>query len=346
MTGGLALACYGQSAKDPLEMVTGQVAAVDTAGRDDALRLLEHARTRYALRGAGRGYDLKVTITVNPGGSTQHDGVWQMEDVFDPKLGFRWTAKSQDGAVFTRISVRGMIYGEDAEPYVPLRLHEARAALFDPMPAADTVKRAAMRTSTVAHGGAALTCVLISGPGATPAAGSGRRWDETEDCIDPQTGLLRTHSQAPGRYYAYEYADGLQIGDRVMPKQVTVSEGGRVVSTITVQSLTPIRAAEASLFRPTDEMKAKGRPVALGGAQRLVHALAGTGEPVVVFGLVTASGELVEAHSLQPSNPNSAAALAAAKQMNFAHSPAPGEQPAQRFVFMISKPQMSADERR
>ena len=42
-----------------------------------------------------------------------------------------------------------------------------------------------------------------------------------------------------------------------------------------------------------------------------------TVRPVCVFGLVTASGQLVEAHSLQPSDPNSQAAVEAAKRMNF-----------------------------
>jgi hypothetical protein len=56
-----------------------------------------------------------------------------------------------------------------------------------------------------------------------------------------------------------------------------------------------------------------------------------------VFGLVTSSGKLVEAHSLQPSDPNSQAAVEAAKRMKFS-TPAPrGERPQQHFVFIIEK---------
>jgi hypothetical protein len=55
-----------------------------------------------------------------------------------------------------------------------------------------------------------------------------------------------------------------------------------------------------------------------------------------VFGLVTSSGKLVEAHSLQPSDPNSAVAVEDAKQINFS-SPPFNPHPAQHFVFVIEK---------
>jgi len=60
-------------------------------------------------------------------------------------------------------------------------------------------------------------------------------------------------------------------------------------------------------------------------------------QPVCVFGLATASGQLVEAHSLQPADPNSAAALEDAKQINFSHSTAAGARPQQHFVFIVEK---------
>ncbi len=45
----------------------------------------------------------------------------------------------------------------------------------------------------------------------------------------------------------------------------------------------------------------------------------------------------MEAHSLQPSDPNSTAALEAAKRMTFSHPPASGGRPQQHFVFLIEK---------
>ncbi len=344
---GLPVASVAQNPaaipRDPLELVTGQASAVDSAGRADVLRLLEHARSTYELRKAGRAYDLKVTFKVNSGGQTEHDGAWQMEDVFDPRLGLRWTAKASDGYAITRISQKGLMYGEETASYVPLRLHEARAALFDPLPSPEGVNLGSIRTTTVIYHDAPLTCILLSAAGnGLPEPASGRRWDEAEECIDPQSELLRTHSPVPGRYFAYEYSDASQPGDRALPRKVVVTEGGRPVTTISVESLTEIASADASLFLPTGETKANGRPIAMGEARKISRNFgtaptAGAGQTVCVFGVVTSSGQLMEAHSLQPSNPNSAAAVAAAKQMSFARSPVPGEPPQQYFVFIIGK---------
>jgi hypothetical protein len=66
-----------------------------------------------------------------------------------------------------------------------------------------------------------------------------------------------------------------------------------------------------------------------------------TVRPVCVFGIVTPSGQLVEAHSLQPSDPNSQAAVDDAKLIDFSPSTAvgslPGAPPRQHFVFVIEK---------
>jgi hypothetical protein len=45
----------------------------------------------------------------------------------------------------------------------------------------------------------------------------------------------------------------------------------------------------------------------------------------------------MEAHSLQPSDPNSAGAVETAKQMSFAGLTPPGQPPQQFFVFVIAK---------
>jgi len=344
LAGGFAPAGLAQIAGDPIEMVTGQVSAVDASSRTDAVRLLEQARNQYALRGTRRAYDLKVAFTVKSGGITELDGDWTMEDVFDTRQGLRWTATGPGGYTITRISRNGMLYGDDTGAYVPLRLQEARAALFDPMPSAENVNRASIRTSIVARNGVALTCVLLSSSGNGMITAAGRRWDESEECIDPQSGLLQVHSQVPGRYYSYDYSNAVKLADRTLPRQVTVNEGGRAVSTITVESFTELSAADAALFQPTDKMKSKGRPITLGGAQKVSRtfgpnppARTTMAQTVCVFGVVTPSGQLMEAHSLQPSNPDSAAAVAAAKQMSFAGLTPPGQQPQQFFVFVIGK---------
>jgi hypothetical protein len=325
-------------------LVTGGIRVVDTPARRAAvLQLLDRARSNYGLRSAGHGYDLKVTFKVNSGGQTEFDGAWTMHDVFDPQQGLRWTAKASAAYSITRIFANGMLYGEETASCIPLRLQEARAALFGPMSSSENVAHAAIRKSTATLNGVRLTCILLSGSKNAAGAAPGRRWDETEECIDPQSGLLRTHSQVPGRYYAYGYTNAPQLAGHVMPRKVKVTEAGKTVTEISVDSLTELPAADPSLFVPTTEMKARGRAIGMGEAEKIwrVHgtpstAAGATGQAVCVFGLVTPEGQLVEAHSLQPSDPNSQAAVEDAKQMSF--SPLPlAVHPQQHFVFIFEK---------
>lgn len=347
--GGLSLASFGQNVVrmapipgDPLELVTGPIQVADTPASREAVRqLLARARNSYALQSAGHGYDLKVTFTVNSGGETAYDGAWEMEDIFDPQQGLRWTARAAAGYTTTRISSNDMFYEEGTASAIPLRLHEARAALFGPVPSSGNIDRDLIRTSTATFKGTQLTCILISGSGNAATATPGRRWEETEECIDPQSGLLRVHSQVPGRYYAYEYSNAAQADGYVFPQKVIVTEGGKTVSEISIESLTELPAADPSLFVPSAEMKARGPAVAMAGAIKMSRfsgrplTAGATVQPVCVFGLVTSVGQLVEAHSLQPSDPNSQAAVEAAKRMNFSTPPQRGARPQQHFVFVF-----------
>ncbi len=213
--GGLSLATFGKNAPreaavpaDPLEMVAGHIETVSApAKRAAVIQLLAHARDSYALRSSGRGYDLKVSFTVNSGGETQYDGQWEMEDVFDPQQGLRWTASTAAGYTTTQISTNGMFYRDGTASTIPLRLQEARAALFDPIPPVPLLERDVIRTSASTYNGTPVTCVLLSRSGNAATRAPGRSWEETEECVDPQSGLLRVHSQVPGRYYAYDYTE-------------------------------------------------------------------------------------------------------------------------------------------
>jgi hypothetical protein len=350
---GLSLATFGKNGPpreaavpaDPLEMAAGHIETVNApAKRAAVIQLLAHARDSYSLRSSGRGYDLKVSFTVNSGGQTQYDGQWEMEDIFDPQQGLRWTASTPAGYTTTQISTNGMFYREGTASTIPLRLQEARAALFDPIPAVPLLERDVIRTSASTYNGTPVTCVLLSRSGNAASAVSGRSWEETEECVDPQSGVLRVHSQVPGRYYAYDYTNAPEFSGHAFPRKVVVTEGGQTVSEITVNSLADLPAADPNLFVPTEQMKAAGPAVAMAGAQKIwffsgrgPFKSGATAHPVCVFGLVTASGELVEAHSLQPSDPNSAAAVQAAQKMNFSYPAPPGARPEQHFVFIIDK---------
>lgn len=328
---------------DPLEMVTGKIdVASSPASREAAIQLLTRARDGYGVRSAGVGYDLKVSFTTNSHGQTDYDGAWEMEEIYDPQQGLRWTAKASAGYSTTQIASKQLHYGAGAGNVIPLRLQEARAALFDPIPSGN-LDGDLIRTATSTFRGKPLACVLLSRPG-NAAVTPGRRWEETEECIDPQSGLLQIHSQVPGRYYAYDYSSARQFSGHLLPSRVTVTEAGEVVSEIQVQSLTSRAASDPTLFVPSADMTAAGPAIRMMGAQKLSRfagpgpfPIGATVQPVCVFGLVTPTGQLVEAHSLQPSDPNSQAAVDAARQINFAGPAMVGTQPQQHFVFVIEK---------
>lgn len=348
---GVAAASFGENApivlpipSDPLELVTGPIQPVQPQDRQAALQLLERARDQFAWRGAKQGYDLKVNFTVDSGGQTNYDGAWEMEDISIPEKGLHWTAKSATGYTVNRLSLTVGIFSEGTASAIPLRLQEARGLLNHPLPSADYANRGSIRSATAAFHGTAVTCLLLSrlqNPANPPL---GRGWDEAEECIDPQSGRLEVHSEAPGRYVVYDYANGFPLGDHLLPASITVTEAARVVSRISVQSLTPLATAHPDLFVITGAMQTAGAAVSIVGSERLsrVHqpkklTTGMTLRAVCIFGVLTPTGQLVEAHSLQPADPASNAALMDAEGIDFSPLTPAGAAPQQRFVFVIEK---------
>lgn len=330
---------------DPLELATGPIQELDTPeGRAAALKLVEHARDNYRLPRAGRAYKLKVSFTADSAGQTHYDGPWEMEDTFAPELGHRWTATAAAGYSTTRIDSGSLHYAEGTEDVMPLVLHEARGALLGSMPDPERVDRQRIRTSSASYNGVSLTCVLISGPGKDPVPAEGRHWEETEECIDTQSGLLQVHSLVPGRYALYDYTNGLSFHGHNLPRRVTITEDGKPVIELRVDSLEDISAPNAALFVPTEQMRAMGPATVLAGAIKTPgsHRL-GTVPPgsmvqiLVIFGLLTPSGQLLEAHSLQPSDPRSEAAVKSAMAHHFSPWTPPGGTPLQREVFVFER---------
>lgn len=326
---------------NPLELVAGPVHNVETEERDSVLQLLARARGSYELRTAGVGYDVKITFKVNSGGRTEYDGAWQMEELFIPREQARWTASGAAGYSITQISSGNLHYADVAANTIPLRLHEVRGALFDPIP--KNASRSFLRTSTATYNGKPVICVLLSSSGRRSQVRAGRRWEEIEDCIDPASGLLQVHSQAPGRYIAYDYADAPRLGDRMLPRQVIITEGGILVTEIHVDDLAEPSGADPNLFVPTEKMKELGPAVVMGDAQHIIVsprdgtvAADAALQPVCVFGLVAPSGKVVEAHSLQPSDPNSKIAIQMTKGMRFGEPTPLGTRPEQHFVFIMT----------
>lgn len=348
---GLALAASAQHAPkimpvpaEPLELAAGQVPVAATTTRPAALELLARARDNFLLRSTGQGYDLKINFTVDSQGQTNFDGSWVMEDLYIHGQGLHWTAKASAGYSITGIASKGELYGEGTANVVPLRLEEARGILLHPLPSADYANRESIRTAKATFNGGAVTCILLSNSNRPETPALGRRWDESEECIDPESGLLQMHSEVPGRYVAYDYANARGFSGHTLPRAVTVTEAGKVVSRISVERFQEMPSADPALFTPTDAMRAKGRSIEMTAATKVtrVHGQgpftsAMSVRVVCIFGIVTPTGQLVEAHSLQPSDPNSQAALEDAKQIDFTPSTPSGAAPRQHFVFVIEK---------
>jgi hypothetical protein len=329
---------------DPLELATGPVQAGTTSSRAAALQLLTRARNAYALRNSHQAWNLKVRFTASSQGETNYDGDWEMEDVFAPGRGVHWTATSSAGYAITGIFAPDATYADAAGKTIPLRLQEARAMLFNPLPSVAYADGGSIRTVAATFHGSPVICLLLTRSRTSQNPALGRGWDEAEECIDSQSGLLQVHSEAPGRYAVYEYTNATQLGNHRLPQTVTITEGGRVVSKISVQSLQGISAPDPGLFTPTDEMKAAGQATAMTSVRQISrmqgqgpYTAAMTVRPICVFGIVTPAGQLVEAHSLQPSDPNSEAAVKDAKAIDFSPSMPAGAPPQQHFVFVIEK---------
>jgi hypothetical protein len=251
---GLPLAIHAQSVataavpNDPLEIVTGPIQVADTPeSHQAALVLLARARRSYALRNMEGGYDLRVSFTVTSAGETQYDGAWQMEEFFVPGVGLRWAAKAAAGYTTTQIHANNRSYAEGTSSTIPLRLHDARAALFGPIATPQYADGALIRTSASTFNGVPVTCVLISAGGNPSTPTPGRRWEESEECIDPQSGLLQLHSLAPGDYLAYDYSNAPTLGDRKLPRKVIETEGGKTVMELQRESYGIIRIRSASV---------------------------------------------------------------------------------------------------
>lgn len=330
--------------RDPLELAVGHIQIAGTAERDAMLQVLARARNSYALRNLHQPWDLKVNFTVDSQGLTSYDGDWQMEDVFSPGQGLHWTAQSAGGYAIAGIFAGKETYAQAAGSVIPLRLQEARALLYNPIPSVSYAASGTLRTTTAALAGSPLTCILLTRSRNTSNMPDQRDWNESEECIDSQSGLLRMHSDVPGRYAVYDYANAPQIGSHVLPRTVTVTEGGRVVSTIAVESLQVVNSVDPSLFIPTDAMKAAGPATVMTAATKISRiqgespfSTGMTLRPVCVFGLVSKSGRLVEAHSLQPSDPDSEAAVKDAEAIDFSPSISAATGPQQHFVFILEK---------
>jgi hypothetical protein len=323
---------------DPLELATGPTATVTTPQQRLAVtKLLQQARRNMVLHAIGeRPFTLKLSFTSS--GHPRYTGSGELEEAWANGQSWRWSAQLGDYSQ-QRVFSDGFAYDVKSPGAIPLRFQMIRSAVFNAMPIRPP--QGLMRVATAKWQGTDLMCVLLSGPNNDPAPTPGRRWVETEHCVDPTTGLLHLWSEAPGIYVVYNYADALHFHGKTVPRQISVVEGGTQVLDIHVDSLED-GAGDPALLKPTPDMLANGPGTLMERVMRFPQFIRNVPkgaseikvEPVIVHAIIDEHGKVIDAEALQNTNPTlSQTAVKFVEDSTYPHQ-APGTVPRQREAFI------------
>jgi hypothetical protein len=139
-----------------------------------------------------------------------------------------------------------------------MRIHMLRNTIFW---AAGTIEADAwFRSAPVEWNGRPATCLLVSDRKDAPATAA-RRWDESEYCIDDQSGLIQILSFAPGSYTIYGYSKGQVFHGQPMPDRIVTYIAGAVAIDASLRIDEPDSSGPGP--SPTPEMLANGHPPSL-----------------------------------------------------------------------------------
>jgi hypothetical protein len=291
---------------DPLELATGPALVPETPEkRALLLNLLERARQNSALHTPGTApFDIKVSF--NSIGSNSHDtGYGEVEETWLNTSMWRWSARLGDYSQL-RIFYNGAAYDDKPKGHMPLRLQMVRNAVF--WPVGGDFEASLLRMATANWQGTDVACILISRRDNQASETPGRRWEENEYCIDPKTGLLRTHSEAPGIYTAFDYDGAAQFHGRTLPRQITIVEGGATVLQIHLESIADANK-DPNQFVPTHAMLSHGPGAIMVGPFRFPEFVAapagynGEVKPVIVHAILDRKGKVLDAEVVQSSDP-------------------------------------------
>jgi hypothetical protein len=324
---------------DPFELVNGGI--VIPASPDQRLaaqQVIVKARDLYKLH-AGAPFDLKLTF--NATGQSFYEGPGTLEELFLGMNGSRWSAQLGNYSQTRITGTMGLVYDTRSAPEIPMRLQQLRQAVFSPI--YTNPQTAFIRATVVSLGNEELTCVLLSHGSAEPPAIQRRRWDETEWCVNTQSGLLRIASEVPGAYTVYDYTDSLQFHDLTLPRNITVSEAGTKVLDIRLESVTDPVSLDRKQLTPStgittgmttgpvfhDSVHLFAR-IPDGSRQRLTII-----KPVIVHAVFGQGGNAMETEIAESSDPTlNVAALNFAKSFRYSIPPPPGAVPEQSQVFL------------
>jgi hypothetical protein len=297
---------------DPLELATGPTLVPDTpAKRELLLSLLERARQNSAMHMPGMA-PFRIKVSFNAVGDSHNSGYGELEETWLNGQTWRWSARIGDYSQL-RIFYQGAAYDDKAKGHMPLRLQMVRNSVF--WPVGGKFPSALIRMATAKWEGTDVACILMSGPMNDATATPGRRWEENEYCIDPKTGLLRIHSEAPGIYSVYDYNGGIQFHGRTLPRQTMIVEGGTTVLQIHLDGIEDPNS-DPNQFVPTKKMLSHGPGAIMVGPFRFPEVVptpagySGEIKPVIVHAILDQKGKVLDAEVVGSSDPAlSAAAL-------------------------------------
>jgi hypothetical protein len=325
---------------DPLELATGPTVVPDTPEkRAVLLNLLERARQNSAMHMPGMApFRLKASFN-STGGDSHSQGYGEVEETWLNGQTWRWSARLGDYSQL-RIFYQGAAYDDKPRGHMPLRLQMVRNSLF--WPVVGNFAPALIRMATAKWEGTDIACILTSRGSNDATATPGRRWEENEFCIDPKTGQLRIHSEAPGIYSVYDYNGGIAFHGRVLPRQTTIVEGGTSVLQILLENVDDANN-DPNQFIPTKKMLSHGPGAMMVGPFRFPEwvrppaGYSGMIQPVIVHAILDQKGKVLDAEVVQTSDP---ALAAAALDVVWHSSYRPAERqdrPLQREAFINVK---------
>ncbi|HEX7289293.1 MAG TPA: energy transducer TonB [Candidatus Angelobacter sp.] len=282
---------------DPLELANGPVQVAETPqARSAAIDLLQKANQNADLRTPGTApWTLRASF--NASGPVLYTGSGEMEETWLAPDTLRWSVRVSDFSL-TRTIFHGAAFDDRAIAFIPMRVHMLRDALFWPI----TVElRPLIRTATANWKGKEVTCILLSGPQAEATPTPGRRWYEKEYCIDPKSGLLQVWSEAPGIFVLYDYDDAAVFHGHIMPRAISIVEGGNQVLGARVESFGASVTSPDS-FKPTQRAVAQG-PM-LSAAMRFPQVVrvapgAWAIQPVIVHAILDEEGKVLDAELVE-----------------------------------------------
>jgi hypothetical protein len=321
---------------DPLELATGPALVPDTPEkRALLLNLLERARQNNAMHTPGTApFTLKVSFN-STGNGSKNTGYGEVEETWLNGQTWRWSARLGDYSQL-RIFYEGAAYDDKPRGSMPLRLQMVRNAVF--WPVVGNFAPSLIRMATANWQGTEVACMLISGGGNEATATAGRRWEESEYCIDPKTGLLRAHSEAPGIYAIYDYEGAAQFHGRTLARQITVVEGGATVLQIHLDGIEDAND-DPHQFVPTHKMLARGPGAIMVGPFRFPEfvsvpaSYSGAVQPVIVHAILDEKGKVLDAEVTQSSDPAlSTAALGRVWRSSFGAAARPGKLQREAFI--------------